>query len=112
MPGNDLAEAASRLGLATRYGGIHDKRQALVALANTSAVLAAVSAQIAEAFGDRGYGPEITEPLGQAASAFTCAGARCGDAFLRLDELLSTPVGSLAGSGREVPHNSELNGGS
>lgn len=110
--GEDLVTAVHHLNSVASYAGIHAKREAIHVLVDVAHGISAALAVLAFDHRTAGYGPEIFEPLYGAKAAFAAAAQSCEDADKQITSLLNAKVGDLAASGRQVPHSTELNGGS
>ncbi len=106
-----LDNAADAVIAVSGLGDIHLKRQILDALADGVGFLGNAVSVMGNDLIDAGYGPEISDPVHQAAEAIRSAGRTCLEAISALDGLLNTSVGELASSPHQAPVHTELNGG-
>lgn len=105
-----LDNAADAVIATSRYGGVHVKGDILDSLDDGVGFLANAITVMGNDLCDAGYGPEICQPVYEAAEAVRSAGRKCGDARSALGSLLNMSVAALAASQRQAPHNTELNG--
>jgi hypothetical protein len=105
-----LIEGVNRIHSEAAAGGIHHKQAALKAASEGSIRFSAMAQMLARTMSEPGnnYGPEITEPLGQAAQHLQAAAMAFGEADTNLTSLIHMSVGDLAKSSRQAPHHSEL----
>lgn len=91
-------------------GGIHAKHAAIKACNEGAVRFSLMSSMMARALAEPGanYGPEITEPLANAAVHLQAAALAFGESDAALSSLKGMTVGDLASSPRQAPHNSEL----
>lgn len=89
-------------------GGIRAKQWAVKACAEVFTRLSAMMLMLSRTLADARYGPEITEPLAQAAQFASAAAMACGQADTAITSLANMTVGELADSPRQAPHHDEL----
>ena len=86
------------------------RRPALKSANEASIRFSGMAQMIARTMSEPGnnYGPEITEPLGQAAQHLQAAAMAFGESDNALTSLIHMTVGELADSPRQAPHHTEL----
>lgn len=90
-------------------GNILAKQAALGALAEVLAQDAATIAALARSMEEESmYGPEITEPVAQMATALRALSTRAAEAESAVASLARMPVGELAASSRQAPDRREM----
>lgn len=91
-------------------GNIIAKRESLLAAREGSVRFSATLQALARAMSEpgRNYGPEITEAITKAAQHEQAAAMCLGEAEQALATLMRLQLGEAPGSGRQIPHNSEL----
>lgn len=89
-------------------GGIRAKQAAVKACAEIFIRLSGLLLMLSRTIAERGYGPEIFEPLAQAAVFAQAAGLACGQSDAALESLANMKLGELADSPRQAPHREEL----
>jgi len=104
-----LDQAADAV-IAQAAGGIRVKQQILASLADGVGYLANAADVLTWDMDKAGYGPEVIEPIQQAAAALRAGARTCGDSWSALHRLLNMTVGDLAASGVRAPRSTELNG--
>jgi hypothetical protein len=105
-----LIEGIQRIHAEAAAGGIRHKQAALKSANEASLRFSAMAQMISRTMSEPGnnYGPEITEPLGQAAQHLQAAAMAFGESDNALTSLIHMTVGELADSPRQAPHHSEL----
>jgi hypothetical protein len=105
-----LVEGINRIHAEAAAGGIRHKQAALKSAAEASLRFSAMAQMIARTMSEpsNNYGPEITEPLGQAAQHLQAAAMSFGESDNAITSLIHMTVGELADSPRQAPHHSEL----
>lgn len=105
-----LVEGINRIHSEAAAGGIRHKQAALKSANEASLRFSAMAQMISRTMSEPGnnYGPEITEPLGQAAQHLQAAAMSFGESDNALTSLIHMTVGELADSPRQAPHHSEL----
>lgn len=105
-----LIEGINRIHAEAAAGGIRHKQAALKAMHEAMIRFAGMLQMVARTMSEPGsnYGPEITEPLGQAAQHLQAGAMNTGESDSALTSLIHMTVGELADSPRQAPHNSEL----
>lgn len=105
-----LIEGINRIHAEAAAGGIRHKQAALKSANEASLRFSSMAQMISRTMSEPGnnYGPEITEPLGQAAQHLQAAAMAFGESDTALTSLIHMTVGELADSPRQAPHHSEL----
>ena len=89
-------------------GNIRVKHWAVKACAELFTRQAAMLQLLSVALADARYGPEICEPMAQAASFARAAALCCGQSDAAMSSLVNMTVGDLADSPRQAPDRQEL----
>jgi len=108
---NGLDEAASDLANAAGRPGIGGKRDVLYSLSGGLESISRAVKQIARTLSEAGYGPEVCDPVSITATAIFTASTRAEEATHAVGSLMNMRIGDLPGSGRQVPHHTEISGG-
>jgi hypothetical protein len=105
-----LIEGINEIHAHAQAGGIHAKQEAVKAAHEGSVRFAAMVQMLARQMSEPGqnYGPEITEPLGQAGQHHQAAAMSLSEADAAISTLINMTVGDLAKSPRQAPHHQEL----
>jgi hypothetical protein len=105
-----MIEGINRIHAEAAAGGIRHKQAALKSANEASIRFSGMAQMIARTMSEPGnnYGPEITEPLGQAAQHLQAAAMAFGESDNALTSLIHMTVGELADSPRQAPHHTEL----
>ena len=105
-----LIEGINRIHAEAAAGGIHHKQAAIKSASEASIRFSGMAQMLARTMSEPGnnYGPEITEPLGQAAQHLQAAAMAFGESDTALTTMIHMTVGELATSTRQAPHHSEL----
>lgn len=89
-------------------GNIRAKQWAIKGCAELFTRAAALMLMLSRTLAERGYGPEISEPLARAGVMAQAAATACGESDTAITTLANMTVGELADSPRQAPERSEL----
>lgn len=89
-------------------GNIRTKQWAVKVCAELCTRMSALLLMMSRTLAERGYGPEISEPLARAGTMVMAAAMSCGESDTAITSLVNMRVGDLADSPRQAPHREEL----
>ena len=106
-----LIDGINKIHATAQSGGIHAKHAAIKAATEGCIRFADMLQMLARQMSEPGqhYGPEITEPIGKAATHLQAGAMTLGEADTNIDTLIRTTLGELAKGARQAPHHDELN---
>lgn len=89
-------------------GNIRAKQWAIKVCAEILTRASALMMMLSRTLSERGYGPEITEPLARAGAMTQAAAMAAGESDSAITSLANMRVGDLADSPRQAPERGEL----
>jgi hypothetical protein len=89
-------------------GNLRSKQWAIKVCAEIFARASVMALMLSRTLAERGYGPEITEPMARAGIMAQAAAMACGEADSAITSLANMTVGDLADSPRQAPNREEL----
>lgn len=101
-------DGMQRVHATAAAGNIRAKQWAIKVCAEILTRVSALALMLSRTVAERGYGPEISEPLARAGVQAQAAAMACGEADTAITSLANMTVGDLADSPRQAPHRSEL----
>jgi hypothetical protein len=106
MSAEDLIAAIDTMAARAAAGNIHAKRGAILAMHEAAERFGAALVMLARQMSEPGsnYGPEITEPLAQAATHQQASAMALAEADSALSTLMRRSVAEQADSGTQTPH--------
>ena len=104
-------DGINKIHATAQAGGIHAKHAAVKAAVEGCIRFAGMLQMLSRQMSEPGqhYGPEITEPIGKAATHLQAGAMTLGEADTNIATLINTTVGELARGTRQAPHHEELN---
>jgi hypothetical protein len=103
-----LIEGINEIHAHAAAGGIHAKREAILAAHECAVRFAAMLQMLSRTLAERHYGPEITEPLASAATHITAGRMSISESDATLTSMLNMTVDALGSSPRQAPVHTEL----
>jgi hypothetical protein len=103
-----MVDGLSRVHQRAAAGNIRTKQWAVKVCAELCTRLSALLLMMSRTLAERGYGPEISEPLARAGTMAQAAAMSCGESDTAITTLVNMSVGDLADSPRQAPERGEL----
>lgn len=107
-PVEQAVDGLHRVHATASAGNIRAKQWAIKVCTEIFTRAAALALMLSRTVAERGYGPEISEPLARAGAMAQAAAACCAEADTAITTLAHMTVGELADSPRQAPQQSEL----
>jgi hypothetical protein len=103
-----MVDGLQRVHQHAAAGNLRTKQWAIKVCAELCTRLSSLLLMMSRTLAERGYGPEISEPLARAGTMAQAAAMACGESDTAITSLANMRVGELADSPRQAPHREEL----